>query len=96
MPKLNFVAADGKTWSIDAESGVTVKDIAQEHQIPGIVADCGGSMSCATCHVYVDPGFAGTLRLRDVPRLYFGRVVGQSWSRNRGRSGHARAGDGSQ
>ncbi len=29
--------------------------------VPGIVAECGGSMACATCHVYVDPDWANRL-----------------------------------
>jgi len=53
MPTVNFVAANGKTWAVDAEIGSTVMETAKRHEIPGIVADCGGSMSCATCHIYI-------------------------------------------
>lgn len=53
MVKVNFVAHDGKSWSVEAKSGESVMEIARENDIPGIVADCGGEMSCATCHVYV-------------------------------------------
>ena len=43
-----------KIKTIEVESGLTVMEGALQKEIPGIDADCGGSMACATCHVYVD------------------------------------------
>jgi 2Fe-2S ferredoxin len=57
MPKVNFIADSGETWTVDAEAGQSVMEVALANEIPGIVADCGGSMSCATCHVYVGEGW---------------------------------------
>ena len=50
---LNFITSDDKTHTIDVDNGLTVMEGAVQNDIPGIDADCGGGMACATCHVYV-------------------------------------------
>ena len=57
MPKVFFVSPDGSEEGVEVDGGTTVMVAAQQHGIDGIVADCGGSCSCATCHVYVHPRF---------------------------------------
>jgi ferredoxin, 2Fe-2S len=57
LPNLKFVEASGLEHIIDAPCGTSVMQTALNHHIAGIVADCGGAMSCATCHVYVDPAW---------------------------------------
>ena len=54
MPKITFIDASGVSHTVDAEVGATVMETAINNDIPGILATCGGSCSCATCHVYVD------------------------------------------
>ncbi len=54
MPKVFFALSDGSEHVIDVEAGTSVMAAAQQNGIDGIVADCGGSCSCATCHVYVE------------------------------------------
>ena len=54
MIKVTFIAADGQTTTCEAEAGDSVMQVALANAIDGIVADCGGSMMCATCHCYVD------------------------------------------
>ena len=54
MPKITFKDFQGGSKTIEIESGLTVMEGAIQNDIPGIDADCGGSMACATCHVYVD------------------------------------------
>ena len=54
MPKITYNTHDNKTYNIDVPSGLTVMEGAIQNDIPGIDADCGGGMSCATCHVYVN------------------------------------------
>ena len=54
MPKITYIEHDGKTHTIEVASGLSVMEGAVQNNIPGIDADCGGSMACATCHVYVD------------------------------------------
>ena len=53
MTKITFVTANGERIETEAENGATVMETAINNDIPGILATCGGSCSCATCHVYV-------------------------------------------
>ena len=54
MPKITYKNNQGKFKTIEVENGLTVMEGAIQNDIPGIDADCGGSMACATCHVYVE------------------------------------------
>ena len=53
MAKITYNTHDNQTHTIDIQSGLTVMEGAVQNDIPGIDADCGGGMACATCHVYV-------------------------------------------
>jgi len=53
MAKINYVTHNNETHSIEVQNGLTVMEGAVQNDIPGIDADCGGGMACATCHVYV-------------------------------------------
>ena len=54
MTKITYKDFQGNSKTIDVENGLTVMEGAIQNDIPGIDADCGGSMACATCHVYVE------------------------------------------
>ena len=54
MPKITYKDFRGDTKTIEVENGLTVMEGAIQNEITGIDADCGGSMACATCHVYVE------------------------------------------
>lgn len=54
MPTITFTSADGEATTVEATAGDSVMETAVRHGVPGIVAECGGSLSCATCHVFVD------------------------------------------
>ena len=54
MPKITYTDKQGNSKTIDVDNGLTVMEGAIQNDIPGIDADCGGSMACATCHVYVE------------------------------------------
>jgi 2Fe-2S ferredoxin len=56
MPKVTFIHPDGMETVLDADPGTSVMRAAVSHGVPGIVAECGGSAMCATCHVYVEEG----------------------------------------
>ena len=53
MTKITYITHDNKSHTIDVQNGLTVMEGAVQNDIPGIDADCGGGMACATCHVYV-------------------------------------------
>ena len=69
MAKINFIDFEGNTKAIDVENGLTVMEGAIQNNIPGIDADCGGSMACATCHVYVEDQW-----LNKIPKAEDGEV----------------------
>ena len=53
MPHVTYIATDGKATTLDIALGTSVMQAAVFNGIDGIVAECGGSCMCATCHVYV-------------------------------------------
>lgn len=57
MPVIYYIQPNGQTAAIDVPLGSSVMQGAVDHNIEGIVAECGGACSCATCHVYVDPAW---------------------------------------
>ena len=54
MPKITYINKDGSSKTIEVDKGLSVMEGAIQNDIPGIDADCGGGMSCATCHVYIN------------------------------------------
>lgn len=62
MPKIICVDdSDDSRHELDVPSGTSLMESAVAANVPGIVAECGGSCSCATCHVYVDDKWLGEL-----------------------------------
>ncbi|WP_368680215.1 2Fe-2S iron-sulfur cluster-binding protein (plasmid) [Rhodococcus opacus] len=53
MPTVIYHLPDGSEVPVDVPAGQTVMDGSVRNNLPGIVAECGGGCSCATCHVYV-------------------------------------------
>jgi len=60
MAKITFITQDGENLSVEGDSG-SLMQLASQHNVKGIDADCGGVCSCATCHVHVDPKFIDAL-----------------------------------
>ena len=54
MPKITYIENSGESKTVEVENGLSVMKGAIQNNISGIDADCGGSMACATCHVYVE------------------------------------------
>jgi len=54
MTTIIFIQPDGQQQSVDVTAGQSVMQAAIAASVPGIVADCGGACTCATCHGYVD------------------------------------------
>ncbi|HXP83586.1 MAG TPA: 2Fe-2S iron-sulfur cluster-binding protein [Bryobacteraceae bacterium] len=57
MPNITYISHTGVTTRVDVPLGDSVMEGAVQNGIDGIVAECGGSCLCATCHVYVDEKF---------------------------------------
>ena len=53
MAKITYIEHNGKSHTVNVTSGLSVMEGAVQNNIQGILADCGGGMACATCHVYV-------------------------------------------
>ena len=53
MAKITYITSDNQSHTVEVQNGLTVMEGAVQNDIPGIDADCGGGMACATCHVYV-------------------------------------------
>lgn len=61
MTALTFVAADGTETLIEATEGESVMMAAIRNGVAGILGECGGSLACCTCHVYIEDALASTI-----------------------------------
>lgn len=61
MPKVTFVRSNGERTDVVVEEGDSLMRSAVVNDVAGIDADCGGSLACATCHVYVDEAWIDRL-----------------------------------
>jgi 2Fe-2S ferredoxin len=61
MPDITFILPDGSALCFEAPDSVSLMQAATGYGVPGIIAECGGSAQCATCHVIVDPDWASRL-----------------------------------
>ncbi len=67
MPTITFILKDGTQKTVDAPVGLSVMEIAQKNAIDPVEGACGGSLSCATCHVYVHPDWVARTMPDDGP-----------------------------
>jgi len=54
MPKVTYIDIDGTRYDCEVASGLSVMEGAVSNGVPGILAICGGSCACSTCHAYID------------------------------------------
>lgn len=59
MTTVIYTAHDGTETTVEGAPGASIMETALRNGVPGIVGECGGSMSCATCHVFVADETAG-------------------------------------
>lgn len=59
--RIEFIAHDGQRRVVEATAGKSVMWAAVDHGVEGVLADCGGTLTCATCHVIVPPEWAARL-----------------------------------
>lgn len=64
MPIVTFVSPDGERTILDAREGESLMQVAIVNNVAGIVGECGGSATCATCHVYVEEPYLAALPAR--------------------------------
>lgn len=57
MIKLTYIQPDGTARMVEASEGQSIMQAALNNLVPGIIGECGGELSCATCHVFVDPAW---------------------------------------
>jgi 2Fe-2S ferredoxin len=58
MPKVTYIEHDGTAHALDVAVGENVMRGALYNNLPGILGECGGALSCATCRCYVDAAWA--------------------------------------
>jgi 2Fe-2S ferredoxin len=59
MAKITWKTEDGNEISADVKDGLNLMEAAIENDVPDVDGDCGGCLSCATCHVFVDDAWLG-------------------------------------
>lgn len=59
MPTVTYIEANGESHAIDVPAGENVMRGALYNGVEGIVGECGGGLSCATCHCYIDEAWTG-------------------------------------
>lgn len=64
MPTITLIQHSGESYTVEADDGATVMEVAIDNDIDGIIGECGGCCSCATCHCYIDPAYMGKLPAR--------------------------------
>lgn len=57
--KVTWKLPGGGEVTADVDDGVNMMEAAVANNVPGVIGECGGSLSCATCHVYVDDAWQG-------------------------------------
>ena len=65
MAKVTYIESSGNSRTIEIANGLSVMEGAVQNDIPGIDADCGGGMACATCHVYVKEEWLDKLKKKE-------------------------------
>jgi 2Fe-2S ferredoxin len=62
MPDVTFITTDGSEHVVSGRDGESLMQLGVQAGVPGIDGECGGEMSCATCHVWIENEWAGKLR----------------------------------
>lgn len=65
MARIIFIEPDSSRREIDAPLGITLMEVARQHGVQGVIAQCGGACACSTCHVYIDSAWLSRLEPRE-------------------------------
>ena len=69
MPIVTYILRNGERRDLEVPAGSSVMEAAIHNNVRGIDAECGGCLSCATCHVYVDASSTAELPIPDEAEL---------------------------
>ena len=69
MTKIKYIEFNGVAHEFDIAPGLSVMQGAVNNSVQGIIGDCGGACSCATCHVYVDPAWVNLVGEKSEPEM---------------------------
>ena len=61
MPTITFIEHDGTVHKVEADISSTVMETGLANNVTSIVAECGGSCTCATCLVHVDEAWSAVV-----------------------------------
>lgn len=70
MPTVVYITHTGTRFEVQAPLNKSLMQVALDHNVPGILGDCGGACSCATCHGYVDQPWAAQLPVRSETEVF--------------------------
>jgi ferredoxin, 2Fe-2S len=65
MPKITYIDVNGERRECEVAAGLSVMEGAIQHDVAGILAICGGSCACSTCHAYVDEAWLAAVGAPD-------------------------------
>lgn len=83
MPIVRYIQRDESVVDVRGEDGETIMHCAVRSGVAGIEGECGGELSCATCHVYIDAGWAARLRPRSQDEEDLLEMVGNATEHSR-------------
>lgn len=61
MPKITFIDVDGTSYDAMVDAGLSLMEGAINVGVPGVLAICGGSCACSTCHGYIDDAWVAVV-----------------------------------
>lgn len=70
MPKLVFIDHQGTSYPVEAQEGRSLMQLALDHSVPGLLGECGGACSCATCHAYIDAPWSDLLPAKSESEVF--------------------------
>ena len=77
MPKITFLLAEGACETIDVPLGASLMRAAVTQGVDGIDGECGGSLACGTCHIYVEQGLDGFPPPAPAEEEMLGALIGE-------------------
>jgi 2Fe-2S ferredoxin len=69
MPQVTYIEHNGSSHQVEVPDGTSVMQGAVNNSVPGIVAECGGGLACATCHCYVDDAWIERVGSPSTPEM---------------------------